>query len=80
MAGPDIKYISLLDDPKVANLESTKGLHLVDFEVLPHANNTHFSQHFEEIIDQYGDCYDIRTLNDNQAILVINGSTQLLEA
>jgi len=79
IAGPDIEYVSLLDDPEVANLKSTKGLNLVSFEILPHSNNTHFSQHFEKIISQYGNYYEIKSLSDNQAILLINGKPQLLE-
>lgn len=80
IAGPDIEYVSLLDDPKVVQLESTTGLGLVDFEILPHANNPHFSQHFEKIIEQYSKHYEIKSLHDNQAILIRNGASQLVEA
>lgn len=71
LAGPDIKPVEVLDDPTAApDLQSTKGLKLVDFVVLPHYGDKKYKEKFRGIIKKYKDIYQLIPLRNEQAVVV----------
>lgn len=75
VACPDIDYMKDMDDASQGDAENTKGLNLVDFLILPHAEENH--PHFADAIERItGKCKNssetLICLRDDQA-LWING-------
>ncbi|MDP3974255.1 MAG: Type 1 glutamine amidotransferase-like domain-containing protein [Candidatus Daviesbacteria bacterium] len=71
LVGPDIKPVELLDDPSVATeLQSTKGLNLIDFVVLPHYGDKKYEKEFKKIIAEYEDKYTLVKITNEQAVIV----------
>lgn len=67
IATPDIAYIGEMDDPKEApDLESTTGLGLVDFELMPHATGDEEQSKGRLAI------------NDEQAVVVRDGKFEIV--
>ena len=75
---PDIGYITPVDNPENATIADYTGLGLVDFNIIPHANN-------EKYQDFIGNSYKQPTppqtfvLTDNQALLLENNHIRLLQ-
>lgn len=82
VAGLDVEPLSLMDDPAEAPpLDSTRGLGLVDLVLLPHADGMlppYPSTLVERIVSTYGDRFPIQRIDDDQALLVTDGSTALI--
>ncbi|MBI2405809.1 Type 1 glutamine amidotransferase-like domain-containing protein [Candidatus Microgenomates bacterium] len=71
LAGPDIKPVELLDDPSAApDLQSTEGLNLVNFVVLPHYGDKKYEDKFQKIIEEYGNKYELIKITNEQAVFV----------
>ncbi|MGR8826073.1 Type 1 glutamine amidotransferase-like domain-containing protein [Leuconostoc citreum] len=67
-----------MDEASLApDLESPAGLGLLDFYPLPHFGEEPFTQDVEKTIVRYGQRYDLRTLNNHQAILIDDNSQAL---
>ena len=81
VAGPDIEPVDGLDDPDVApNLESTTGLGLVDFVVIPHTNQTS-KEETKRIEEEFGREYPLAFINDDQAVIVhTSGKSNIIES
>lgn len=74
----DINIIRYLDDPKVANVSSTKGAGIIDFVFLPHWGSEYFAKRYQELFTAaYSEGTSLFTLTDDQ-YLVVDGSTQQL--
>lgn len=56
-------------------LESYDGVGLVDYVVVPHFNQEKYLEESQVILSRYKDMFKMRTLNDNEAI-VIDGSRE----
>ncbi|HLC67861.1 MAG TPA: Type 1 glutamine amidotransferase-like domain-containing protein [archaeon] len=80
VAGPDIWPIRFLDDPSKAKLKSFKGLSLVDFIPLPHFGNKKYAEPYEKVMKGLEKTnYKYIKIEENQAILVKNNKTKMLE-
>lgn len=78
VAASDIAYVSPIDDAsKAPNLESTRGLSLVDFKPLPHFDNKSWREKLDHIAATEGSVIPLR---DDQAIIVRNGEVSLVES
>lgn len=74
----NVNYASIIDEASLApDLESPAGLGLLDFYPLPHFGEEPFTQDVEKTIVRYGQRYDLRTLNNHQAILIDDNSQAL---
>lgn len=66
-----IDYIQTMDSPKKAlELLSFEGLDVIDFQPLPHFNNSPFSEITQKIIEEYGETRALCPFNNQQVILV----------
>lgn len=71
VAGPDIEPVRSLDDPEDApNLETTKGLSLVNFVVIPHVNMDERQDNIEKIKREFGSKFELVPIHDEQAVVV----------
>ena len=70
LAGPDIEAVQFFDDPKEANLSSTKGLGIVDFVVLPHYVEGSYDPDFKKTEEIYGDKYNLLKVENSQVVVV----------
>lgn len=72
IAGPDIEITKRLDDPMLAKeLDSYKGIGLVDFIVLPHWGGEHFKDRYSKTAtDMYKEGLKIILLTDDQYVMV----------
>lgn len=79
-ACPDINYVRSMDDPsKAPSLTDTRGLHLVDFYVMVHMDNTSFAQKANDKIKEMKlGPVPVLCLNDDQAIFVDGQSTIII--
>ena len=75
---PDIGYSAALDDPGKASLADYKGLGLVDFNFIPHANKPRYQ---EFLTSSYNQTHPEKTmvLADHQALLIENNHIKLLQ-
>ena len=80
IAGPSIEAEKVYEDAEDYNvlLHSYDGLHLVDFVVIPHENNTEYAPYHQKILEQFKDKYQFKVLSDSQAILVNENGAQLI--
>ncbi len=78
LVGPDIAPVAALDDPSKAKLENTNGLSLVDFVILPHYGKEKYLSRYQGIIDEYKDKFELKTLTDEQAVWVEDGSVRVM--
>ena len=66
-AAPDTKYATLMDENS-ANMSDFTGLNLVDFCVVPHFGCEPFTQATHEIMEKFGNLYDLRPINNAEFI------------
>lgn len=78
---PNIGYITLMDNEAAATtLTSHRGLGLVDVHIVPHQGNEYFDAEVTEIIDTYSEAYNLCVINDQQAVVVIDDTLQIMTA
>lgn len=81
LAGPSIEVDRIYDHRNLGKeLDSYEGLGLVDFIVLPHADNKKYESVIQQIVKKFGKKYKLQKLDDNQAVLVKDGQVQLIES
>ena len=79
LAGPNIEVDKIYDDGDFGKeLKSYEALGLVNFVILPHADNPKYAPYSERILNEYGNKYELRRLNDDQAILVNGENIQVV--
>lgn len=80
VVAPNIEYSSEIDDiEKAPSLKDYSGLNLIDFYVVPHFQNWEFGKAVEKIVNAYSKTLELKTINDNQAILIENDSIRILD-
>ena len=67
VAAPDTRYATLMDENSAKTSDFT-GLNLVDFCVVPHFGCEPFTQATHEIMEKFGDLYDLRPINNAEFI------------
>ncbi|WP_103575076.1 Type 1 glutamine amidotransferase-like domain-containing protein [Campylobacter concisus] len=67
VAAPDTRYATLMDKSSV-NMSDFTGLNLVDFCVVPHFDCEPFVEATHEIMEKFGDLYDLRPINNAEFI------------
>ena len=81
LAGPNVEVDRMYDHRGLGReLDSYEGLGLVDFIVLPHADNKKYESVIQQIVKKFGKKYTLQKLNDNQAILVKDNKYQVIDA
>lgn len=79
ITAPDIEYSSAMDSKKAApDLKEYSGLGLVDFYIVPHAQNRAFDKAVKQIVKTYSSTLDLRVIRDNQAILIKDHEVEIL--
>lgn len=79
IAGPDIEPVAIFDDPKQANLKTTKGFSLVNFVVLPHFGKPKYGANHKNIMEQFGSTYTLVPLKDTQALFIHDEQYQFID-
>lgn len=67
VASPDTRYATLMDENSAKTSDFT-GLNLVDFCVVPHFGCEPFTQATHEIMEKFGNLYDLRPINNAEFI------------
>lgn len=67
VAAPDTRYATLMDENSAKTSDFT-GLNLVDFCVVPHFGCEPFTQATHEIMEKFGNLYDLRPINNAEFI------------
>lgn len=67
VASPDTRYATLMDENS-ANMSDFTGLNLVDFFTVPHFGCEPFVEATHEIMEKFGDLYDLRPINNAEFI------------
>ena len=67
VAAPDTRYATLMDENSAKTSDFT-GLNLVDFCVVPHFGCEPFTQVTHEIMEKFGNLYDLRPINNAEFI------------
>ncbi|OUT09917.1 hypothetical protein B9N66_05080 [Campylobacter concisus] len=67
VAAPDTRYATLMDENS-PNMSDFTGLNLVDFYVVPHFGCKPFVEATHEIMEKFGDLYDLRPINNAEFI------------
>ncbi|PAY21724.1 peptidase S51 dipeptidase E [Dietzia natronolimnaea] len=84
VTGPSIEPVSLMDDPSAApDLADRRGLGLVDTVVIPHADGAlppYPPELIARLVETYGSTYPLTLVNDDQALLVEDGSARLISS
>ncbi len=80
IAGPDIEPVAIFDDPKQANLKTTKGFSLVNFVVLPHFGKPKYGANHKNIMKQFGSTYTLVPLKDTQALFIHDEQYQFIDS
>lgn len=70
LVGPDIEPVAALEDRSSINLDSTKGIGLVDFVTLPHYGKEKYKPKYEKIVKDFSGKYELIKLEDKQAVVV----------
>ena len=79
VVAPDIGYSAKMDHiEKAPGLKSYEGLNLIDFYVVPHYKNWEMGKAAEDIINTYSDSLELKSICDNQAILIEDSKVQIL--
>lgn len=76
-AGKSLRGVELDDEPEFAEKQYWDGLNLIDKFILPHADNRFYAASNEQALKLYGSD-QIVALNDNQALIVVDGKQQIL--
>ncbi len=66
------------DDTFNKKLDSYEGLGIVDFIPIPHAGNKEYHPYHKKIFDLYKDKYNLKKINDKEAIIIIDGNVKLI--
>lgn len=66
-AAPDTKYATLMDENS-AKMSDFAGLNLVDFCVVPHFGCEPFTEATREIMEKFGNLYDLRPIDNAEFI------------
>jgi len=81
LLAPNIGYIKSMDDcTQAPDLDTFDGLAVVDFFPLPHYKNEYFNDAVEGIIAEYSSRIKLMPITNSQAIVVMNGKTEVLDA
>ena len=67
VAAPDTRYATLMDENSAKTSDFT-GVNLVDFCVVPHFGCEPFTQATHEIMEKFGNLYDLRPINNAEFI------------
>ena len=67
VAAPDTRYATPMDENS-PNMSDFTGLNLVDFCVVPHFGCEPFTQATHEIMEKFGNLYDLRPINNAEFI------------
>ncbi|WP_159071212.1 Type 1 glutamine amidotransferase-like domain-containing protein [Campylobacter concisus] len=67
VAAPDTRYATLMDENSAKTSDFT-GLNLVDFYIVPHFGCEPFTQATHEIMEKFGNLYDLRPINNAEFI------------
>lgn len=67
VTAPDTRYATLMDENS-PNMSDFTGLNLVDFYVVPHFGCEPFTQATHEIMEKFGNLYDLRPINNAEFI------------
>lgn len=67
VAAQDTRYATLMDENS-PNMSDFTGLNLVDFYVVPHFGCEPFTQATHEIMEKFGNLYDLRPINNAEFI------------
>ncbi|WP_244881083.1 Type 1 glutamine amidotransferase-like domain-containing protein [Tsukamurella pseudospumae] len=82
VAGPNVEPVAPLDDPADApGVTDFTGLGLVDTVVIPHADGLlppYPPSMIEEVVRTYGGRFPLTRVNDDQALLVEDGTATLI--
>ena len=71
VTGPDIGFLDAMDPRSAApDLDSTAGLALVDFRLLPHLDSEPFTEVTRKILNRYGDDRPMVAIDNTQAVAV----------
>ena len=71
VTGPDIGFLDAMDQRSAApDLDSTAGLALVDFRLLPHLDSEPFTEVTRKILNRYGDDRPMVAIDNTQAVAV----------
>ena len=71
VTGPDTGFLDAMDSRSAApDLDSTTGLGLVDFRLLPHLDSEPFAEVTRKILDRYGDDEPMVAISNTQAVAV----------
>ncbi|GAA4315395.1 hypothetical protein GCM10023178_25420 [Actinomadura luteofluorescens] len=77
LAGPDLRPLRGSDDP--GTVDSTAGLGLVPFVVLPHRNRGRAARH-DRLAREPGRAWPVISINDDQAVGVAGCGFEVLES
>lgn len=77
IAGPSIEPMKCYDDPLAETMDSLDALNLVDFVVLPHANQEKYKTSLEKATNDYKEKYKLIPLMDTQFVVVRDTFFQL---
>ena len=67
VASPDTRYATLMDENS-PNMSDFTGLNLVNFFTVPHFGCEPFTQATHEIMEKFGNLYDLRPINNAEFI------------
>ncbi len=68
--GPDIMPVEFFDPISETNITNTKGIHMVDFVILPHFVPGERDSTFEATIKKYGSSHELLTLANEDLVYV----------
>lgn len=79
---PDITYVQLMDDPRVApGLDGDfTALGIVPFSVVPHHAGFPFRRATRRILATYSSALDLRPISNRQVVAVTGGRVEVLTA
>ena len=77
LAGPDLWPLQGSDDPGA--VDSTAGLGLVPFVVLPHRNRGRAARH-DRLADDPARAWPVLSINDDQAVSVVGDGFEVLDS
>lgn len=78
VTGPDISFVGDIDDPLQSSLRDFTAMGLVGFLIMPHMDQESFNVEARRAITSYNGPHQIIALNDDQAILVEDGTIKLV--
>jgi len=77
---PTIEYIKDLDDKSNVDLNSYKGIGLVNFLILPHYDDVKYIIQYQKIMKKWKNKkYEIRPLKNNQSLIINNDTVKVME-